>query len=374
MQYRKFGKLNWKISALSLGIAGLPSLSEDDAVKLVRDAIDSGVNLLDVGWPLAVKNIEPLFAVLENALKDGYRQKIKVCAAIPVMKISGPSDFSLALANLFRWLRADRVDFLLLGTMNRFTWQRVQNLNIMKAAEKALAEKKVGHLGFFFHDQFLFLRDVIAGYDNWSLCQFQYSFMDVDHHPGYYGLKYAADNGLAVITSRPLLGGRLVKNIPKSVGEIWSAAEPERSPQEWAMRWVWNHPEISSVVCDVFSADQLKDTAALADAVRPDNFSVPEELVINKARDAYIASKPIPCTACRGCMPCPQNIDVPRIFELYNDAVMYKDLETARMISRLERHDLDICNECGKCVCAKKIPIPEWLKKARTLLVEEQKK
>ncbi len=373
MKYRKFGKMNWKVSALGLGIAGLPSVPEDEAVKMVRSAIDSGVNLLDVGWPLAVKNIEPLFTVLEKALKDGYREKIKTCATIPVMKISEPSDFNLALANLFRWLRADRVDFLLLGTINRFTWQRVQNLNIMKAAEKALADKKVEHLGFFFHDQFLFLRDVIAGYDNWSLCQFHYSFMDVDHHPGYTGLKYAADKGLAVTVAKPLLGGRLAKNIPASVAKIWSDARPERSPQEWALRWVWNHPEISSVICDVYSPQQLKETVALADTAQPDSFSVPEELVINKVRDAYTALKPIPCTACRGCMPCPQDIDAPRIFELYNDAVMYGDLETVRMISQMERHDLDICNECGKCVCAKKIPIPEWLKKARALLVEKDK-
>jgi uncharacterized protein len=371
LQYRKFGKLNWKSSAMGLGIAGLPAMSEDEAVKVVRSAIDSGVNLVDVGWPLAVKTIEPLFAVLEKALKDGYREKIKISATIPVMKISEPSDFNLALANLFRWLRSDHVDFLLLGTMNRFTWKRVQNLNMMKAAEKALADKKISHLGFFFHDQFLFLRDVIEGYDNWSLCRFHYSFMDVDHHPGYTGLKYAADKGLAVTVAKPLLGGRLAKNIPPSVAKIWDTAEPKRSPQEWALRWVWSHPEISSVICDVFSPQQLKDTVTVSEAIAPNSFSVPEELVINKVRDAYTALKPVPCTACRGCMPCPQDIDVPRIFELYNDAVMYNDLETVRMISQLERHDMDICNECGKCVCGKKIDIPAELKKARALLVDK---
>ena len=64
--------------------------------------------------------------------------------------------------------------------------------------------------------------------------------------------------------------------------------------------------------------------------------------------------------------------DVPRIFELYNDAVMYGDVEAARTLYRIERHDIDICNDCGKCTaaCGFKIPIPEHLKKARELLAD----
>ena len=120
------------------------------------------------------------------------------------------------------------------------------------------------------------------------------------------------------------------------------------------------------------SLEQVKANTALADSAFADSFTVPEELVISRVRDAYRALKPVPCTACRGCMPCPQDIDVPRIFEIYNDAFMYGDAATARSIYRLERHRLDSCNECGACsnACGKKIPILDWLKKARDLLEE----
>jgi predicted aldo/keto reductase-like oxidoreductase len=71
-------------------------------------------------------------------------------------------------------------------------------------------------------------------------------------------------------------------------------------------------------------------------------------------------------------MPCGQGIDVPRIFELYNDAMMYDDIDTARSIYRLESHNIADCNECGDCAnaCGLKIPILEWLRKARQALVE----
>jgi predicted aldo/keto reductase-like oxidoreductase len=374
MQYRKFGKLNWQVSALSLGITALSSPEEDKAVQIIRFSIDSGINFLDIGWPLAIKNNEQLSVILDKALGDGYRQKIKIAATVPPAIINTPSDFDRALEDLLKWLHADSIDFLLLGGLNRFTWPQFQGLDILRRLEKALGEKKIGRPGFFFHDQYQFLRAIIEAYDNWALCQFHYSFMDIDHHPGYGGLKYAADKGLGVIAAKPLLGGRLLKNIPERVAAIWSAAVPKRPPFEWALHWVWNHPEVSTIVCDMNSIDQVKENAALADTALPDSFSVPEELVISRVRDAYQALKPIPCTACRGCMPsqepCPQDVDAPRIFEIYNDVAMYGDTAIAREIYRTERHNLDNCNDCGICAskCGMKIPIPEWLKKAQKLL------
>ncbi|MGD9117272.1 MAG: 4Fe-4S dicluster domain-containing protein [Dehalococcoidia bacterium] len=86
-------------------------------------------------------------------------------------------------------------------------------------------------------------------------------------------------------------------------------------------------------------------------------------MLIGRVRDAYRQLRPIPCTACRGCMPCPQGIDVPRLFELYNDAVIYGDMETARAIYRREGHNIADCTQCGVCVCGREIPILEWLEK-----------
>jgi predicted aldo/keto reductase-like oxidoreductase len=369
MQYRKFSRLDWKASALGFGLERLPS-DEAASVKMLRYAIDRGVNYLDVGWPLIAESNEDLSRILAEALQNGYRQKIKIAATLPSVKIDKSLDFDRSLEKLLKWLPADSIDFLFLGGLNRYSWPRLQGLNALHRAEKALADRRIGHIGFCFHDQYQFLRDIVEAYDNWSLCQFQYSFMDIDHHPGVSGLKYTADNGLGVVVSRPLLGGRLTGKIPASVSSIWSSSQPKRTPAAWGLRWVWNHPEVSTVVGDMSTLEQVKENVALSDIAAADSFTVPEELVISRVRDAYRALKPIPCTACRGCMPCGQGIDVPRIFEIYNDAVMYNDSSTARSIYRLERHNIDDCNACGTCMkaCGKQIPITDWLKKARALL------
>jgi predicted aldo/keto reductase-like oxidoreductase len=372
MKYRKFGRLDWQVSALGFGLEKLPS-NESEAIKMLRLAIDGGVNLIDAGSPLDYEVDKHLSSLLRDALKDGYRQKVKIVATLPSHKIKSAQDFDRYLEELLKWLHEDGVDFLLLGGLNRERWPRLVEINVLDWVEKALASKKFGHIGFFFNDQYRFLREIIEAYDNWTCCQYHYSYMNIDHHLGVTGLAYSAEKGLGVIIDRPLLGGRLTKKPAESVAKVWSEASPERSPAEWGLRWVWNHIDISSVVVDMSNLEQVKETLALADEAEAGSFSVPEELVISKVREAYRALKPLPCTACRGCMPCPQGIDAPRIFEIYNDAVMYDDVETAREIYRLEKHNIDSCDECGKCTdrCGFNYPIPEWLKQARQTLAED---
>ena len=237
-----------------------------------------------------------------------------------------------------------------------------------------MTDGRIGHLGFSFHDHYQVLRDILNAYDNWELCQFQYSYMDIAHDPGLSGIKYAAEQGLAVVVTEPLRGGRLTKEPPASVAKVWASSPQRRSMTEWGLSWVWNHPEVSVVVSDMSTLEQVKKNIALADRAQPDSFTVRELVLINRVRDAYQELKAVPCTSCRACMPCPIGIDVPRIFELYNDAVMYNDIKTARSIYCAEQHDLSHCTECAVCVnaCAKRIDILRYLKAARGLLDERE--
>jgi predicted aldo/keto reductase-like oxidoreductase len=298
-----------------------------------------------------------------KALEGGYRQKIKVAAGLPSLLISSSADLDRYLNAQLRWLKTDAFDFFLLGGLNRETWPRLQEMEVLRWGEGAMADGKIGKLGFSFHDQYQILKGIVDDYDGWTLAQFQYSYMDADYQPGVSGLKYAAGKGLAVVAAEPLRGGRLTKKPPPSVARVWATAAQKRSLAEWGLRWVWNHPEISVAVSDMGNMAQLKENIALADKAQADSLTVAEEVLINRVRDAYRKLRPIPCTTCRGCMPCPRGIDVPRLFELYNDAVMYSDMETARAIYEMEKHNIANCNQCGVCVCGREIPILDWLEK-----------
>ncbi|MCK4862727.1 MAG: aldo/keto reductase [Dehalococcoidales bacterium] len=352
-------------------LAGDPAgIDEDEVVRMLRYAIDHGVNYLDLGYPCDMEWHERLARLLGRALKDGYRQKVKIAANLPSFLIDSPADFDRYLDDRLKWLQTGCIDFFLFGGLDRETWPRLQEIDVLSRAEAAMADGRIDKVGFGFHDYFQTLREILDAYDNWALCQLQYSYMDIDHHPGVGGIRYAASEGLAVVVTESLKGGRLTRKPPESVAVIWTDAPKNRPLADWGLRWVWNHPEVATVVSDMSTLEQVAANVALADAVEPDSLTVPEEVVIGRVRDAYRKLRPVPCTACRGCMPCPLGIDVPRIFELYNDAVMYDDVETARSLYRIERHDIDSCNECGACVaaCGLKIPITDRLKEACKLL------
>jgi len=188
------------------------SINEAESIKMLRYAIDHGVNYLDLGNPYGMSQHERRTCWLSRALQDGYRQKIKVAASLPSFFVSSSLDFDRYLNEQLGWLQTDRIDFYLLGGLNQETWPGLQGMDVLRWAEGAMVDKRIDKLGFSFHDHFQVLRGILDAYDNWALCQFQYSYMDIDHHPGVGGLKYAAEKGLAVVITEPLRGGRLLKS------------------------------------------------------------------------------------------------------------------------------------------------------------------
>ena len=378
MKYCRFGMLDWEVSVLGFGVMRLPLIDEDlahinkaQSIKMIRYAIDHGVNYLDLGYPYNISQHERLARLASQALQDGYREKVKVAVTLPSLSVNSPSDFERSLNEQLQWLQMDTIDFYLLGRLNRENWPNLRELDILRWAEEAMLDGRIDKLGFSFHDHFQVLKNILDDYDNWAFCQFQYSYMDVDHDPGVSGIKYAAEKGLAVVITEPLRWGRLTKEPPESVAEVWASSKQKRTLSEWGLRWIWDHPEVSVVVSDMNTMEQVVENVALADSAEPDSLTVQELVLISKVKEAYRKLRPIPCPSCRACMPCPQGIDVPRIFELYNDAIIYSDAKTARSLYRSEQHRLDTCTECSACenTCAKRLAMLDLLKAARQLLV-----
>ena len=97
MQYRRFGKLDWKSSVLGFGIMRLPltdddpaNIDETESVRMIRYAIDHGVNYVDTAYLYHSGQSEPL---LGHALLDGYREKVKLATKMSPWLIESSRDF-----------------------------------------------------------------------------------------------------------------------------------------------------------------------------------------------------------------------------------------------------------------------------------------
>ena len=241
----------------------------------------------------------------------------------------------------------------------------MRDLGVPAWADRLAPAGRIRHLGFSFHDTYEAFVEIVDAYP-WEFCQLQYNYVNQEVQAGTRGLRYAAAKGLGVIVMEPLFGGTLA-NPPPSVPEIWEAAGNPCSPVDLALRWVWNHPEVSLVLSGMSTQ---RPTAAESGQRRPSNRRRADSRRggADRAGPAeYQRLQPIPCTKCGYCLPCPHGVNIPGNFELFNQAAVFQG--NSRLLCRNlylslpEAQRAQACEACGTCEerCPQQIPIQEQL-------------
>jgi hypothetical protein len=369
MQYRKFGKLDWQASALGFGCMRLPTLDgksgnidQARVDEMIRTAIDAGVNYFDTAYVYHDQQSE---TALGKALQGGYRARVKIATKSPIWLVNDSADFDKLLDQQLQRLQTDAIDFYLLHALDRKSWSKVQQLGLLRRAEAALADGRIRHLGFSFHDNLESFKQIVDGYDAWSFCQIQYNYMDVDFQAGTQGLQYAAAKGLAVVVMESLRGGKLAADLP-ATRPLWESATRQRKPADWALQWLWNQPEVSLALSGMSTLAQVQENIAFANASAPGLLTADELALLDQAREVITALSPIPCTRCEYCLPCPNGVNIPLNFDTYNQAAMYNDLDQSRFAYEhwvATGENASNCIQCDDCLskCPQQIAISQWL-------------
>ncbi len=374
MQYRPFGQLDFQVSALGFGAMRLPTvegeIDERGATRMIRYAIDQGVNYVDTAYPYHGGKGE---AFVGRALKDGYREQVKLATKLPSWEVKSTADFDKYLNLQLKRLEVDYVDFYLLHSLNKNSWAKLRDLDVLKWAEGAIASGRFRHLGFSFHDDHETFRQIVDAYD-WPMCLMQYNYMDVEHQAGTAGLQYAVSKGIAVVIMEPLLGGKLV-NPPPPIQALWDTTPTRRSPVAWALQWVWDHPGVATVLSGMSTMAQVEENLALASRSGSGLLTDGEKALYAQVRAKYQELTAIPCTSCGYCMPCPQGVDIPGNLWNYNEGIRFDKPEASRghyawwkfahEQQGIFDHDVRAaqCIQCGVCEekCPQGIPISAWM-------------
>lgn len=367
MEKRPFGKTGEQISLLGMGTMRLPvksggGVDEAAAIRLIRKAIDGGVNYVDTAYMYHEGASE---TITGKALRDGYREKVFLADKMPIWLAKDAGDMERIFNEQFERLDTDVIDMYLVHNVTESVWNRCVKFGLMEFLQAQRDQGRIRWIGFSFHDELPVFLNVLDAFP-WDFCQIQFNYMDLDYQAGEKGLKAAGERGIPVIVMEPLKGGKLTDRIPPAIQELWDAAPVRRSPADWAFRFVAAYPEVLTILSGMSAESQLTENLELFSGYRGTLLTAEERERILEVADAYRRTVPYGCTDCKYCLPCPQKIDIPSFIDLYNEWHIY-DHNPKVMVNFgwwFPKYKPSTCTACRACEehCPQHLPISDIMR------------
>lgn len=343
----------------------------DKAEKEIMAAYHAGVNYYDTAYVYQGNEV----ALGEILARNGIREQVYLATKLPHYLIRKPESIENYFQEQLTRLQTDYIDYYLMHMLTDIrTWNRLVDMGILDWLEEKRRQGAIRQIGFSYHGNSDMFCQLLDAYD-WDFCQIQYNYMDEHSQAGVTGLKYAAKKGIPVIIMEPLRGGKLAGNLPQDALSLINAYEKQYTPVQWALRWLWNQPEVTCVLSGMNSLEMVQDNVQTASDAQAGELT-PEDLkLLQQVAGIINAKMKVGCTGCRYCMPCPQGVDIPGSFAAYNRrysegyfAAMKEYLMCTGL--RAEASCAGKCIQCGKCEthCPQHIPIREELKHVKRSL------
>jgi len=370
MQYTMLGKTGFKVSRLGFGAMRLPmtpdkqKVNRELAIPMIHRAFEAGVNYIDSAVMYCGHDSE---RTVGEALK-GWRDKIVVSTKNHYMG-EDEKEWRTNLENSLKRLDVSFIDIYNTHGINGKSLAEAVAPSISRWLLKARDEGLIKHICTSFHDNGDALRKVID-FGLFESITLQYNMLDRQLEDA---MAYAHSKNIGIVVMGPVGGGRL--GMPNDVlGNIFP--DVKRIP-ELALRFVLSNPNVTIALSGMSTMTHVEENLATASDER--TLTDTERLIINQQLDRLKRMADLYCTGCGYCMPCPEKIDIPRIFRLYNNARVYgfperSTEEYAGWRKKLPEGGMqaDTCTECGTCEekCPQKLPIRQQLKEAHKALIK----
>jgi len=361
-----FPTINRESSMLGFGCMRFPTtpegkIDEAEAIRMIRHAIDSGVTYIDTAYPYHGGESE---VVVGKALQDGYREKVILTTKLPCWNVKTYEDMMRLLDEQLAKLQTDHVDFYILHAMNKDRLKQMQELDYKKFYAEAMAQGKVRYPGFSFHDDAETFIRILDDWDQWKMAQVQMNILDDENQATLAGIREAGKRGVGVVIMEPLRGGMLA-NPPADVAAVYDAFADKRSPVEWAFRYLYAMPEVITILSGMSNWEQVTDNLRIFDIEARPELTEAGEALFRSAKATYMARTKTRCTGCRYCQPCPMGVQIPRIFQGYDGAMLYAEADFSKGYARIVADEADAsrCVQCRQCEsnCPQHLPIVEFL-------------
>jgi uncharacterized protein len=376
MKYRDFGKTGVKVSRLGFGAMRLPEKKVNDgleldmeaAVKIMQSGFESGINYVDTAYFYHDGKSE---VAVGKAIK-GWREKVMLSTKSPGHLVKKPGDYRRFLEEQLTRLQEDCIDFYHFHGISYDGFLEIdKNTGWLADAQQAKAEGLIKRICFSFHstpEDLIKLVDL--GHFESVLCQ--YNLLDRSNEKA---IAYAHEKGLGVIVMGPVGGGKIA-GLPKEVKKELNL--PFENNIEMAFRFVLANPNIDCALSGMGSHQMVDENLEYANIETA--LSNKEVDQINSLTEKLRKMADLYCTSCKYCLPCPAEIQIPDIFDLFNYHKVYGLKEYA--VDTYSQYGIgqwfpkvkaDECTDCGECEerCPQNIEIRAQLIEAHKILTDK---
>lgn len=380
MNYRKFGNTGEKISALGFGCMRFPEYEKDGQKFVDQDKVDemiayayqNGVNYFDTAPFYCNSNSE---AALGHAVKD-FRDNILISTKCPMDKGMGPDGYRKHLERSLTRLGTDHIDFYHFWGINRGSFDDIIiGEGLLKAAAKAKEEGLIKHISFSFHDHPSAIKHIVDTAEERGvkmesmLCQ--YNLLDRSNEEM---IKYVNEKGLGTVAMGPVGGGRLA-----APTDLYAklTGKPSIATYELAFKFCLGNPNLNCALSGMQNLEMVQKNIKVASD--DTTFSEEEWTALGVAIEELKKFSELYCTGCKYCQPCPVEINIPHIFEMWTYYNVYglKDHAMYMMREYLKKGGKTFadCLQCGLCEkkCPQHLEIRKNLEKVCEILCKDEK-
>lgn len=330
MEKRILGRTNFEVSAVGVGGIPIQRVKKEDAVAILREALNQGINFIDTARGYMASE-----ELLGCALEEIGREKFILATKSMNRTYNGIiEEFNTSL----KLLRTDYIDlFQFHNVRTKDDLDRVMAENGPLTAIKELNKAgKIKEIGITSHSKDIL--EIALDTGEFSTIQFPYNAIEKQGEPIF---EKAKKNNIGVIIMKPLAGGAITEG-------------------EAAVRFVLQNENVSVVIPGMDTVEQVLENANAGIDRRP--LSDEEKNALEKAVNELGSEF---CRRCGYCAPCTVGIDIPGNFTVDSYFTRYNLQDWASQRYNAMTPNAKDCIQCGDCIqrCPYNLPIMDMLKK-----------
>jgi hypothetical protein len=359
MQYREDKASGAKLPILGFGCMRFPR-DKAEAERMILTAVEGGVNYFDTAYIYHDSKSEEFTGRFLKDHSGLSREQYYIATKLPTWEVGTLDDAKRIFAEQLKRLQVDYIDFYMLHDLKIDRFEKMEDLGVYDYCRELQKQGKIKYFGHSSHENIENFKK-IADSREWDFVMLHLNYMDADNVKLY---DYATQKGIPVLAMETVKGGSL-SNLPADILKYFAAVNTADSPSSWAIRWAGSMDNVKVILSGMSDMAQVKDNLSTCSDFVPlteQEYSAIEKVSIDLRKRVRND-----CTGCNYCMPCPEGVNIPWVFSIWNNYGIYENRGHSNwewsMVKQENRPAK--CTQCGKCndICPQNIDVIADLEK-----------